>query len=243
MPRTCQIGRDAEQTCGHSRIAASVRPAPKPALVRPSIADRPLDLLVDRRRDEADLAPVRVGRNVAYMHLQLMRETEREFPVVEDQGALRTLRVWHCKYWTLEPIASFRKLRGVEIASYPDESFDLLSELKELRYLHVLHLPRVTDLEPLSALSELVTLRLATLPSWDSSGKKSIVRSLAPLAALPALQHLELFGVVPENRSLAPLEHAQSLRQGRFSKFPKREIERFYRETAVVNAFAPTPDF
>jgi hypothetical protein len=177
------------------------------------------------------------------MHLVLLRDEGGQFPRVQDQGTVRTLRVWHCKYRTLAPITSFRALEGLEIATYPDETFELVAELEHLRYLRVLHLPRVTDLGPLSALRSLVTLRLATLPSWDTSDTKSIVRSLAPLAELPALQHLELLGVVPEDRSLAPLEHCESLRSGRFSQFPKREVERFYVKTTVANAFAPPPEF
>lgn len=170
-----------------------------------------------------------------------MRDNAREFPVAEDVGAITAARVWHCKYRTLEPLGRFHSLETLVVATWPDSSLEVLGELQRLSYLSLLHLPKVTDLAPLAALQNLVTLRLHTLPSWDSSGKKTTVRSLEPLALLPSLRHLELFGVVPEDGSLAPLEAASGLESVRVSKYTKREVERFYEATGVSDQHAPAP--
>jgi hypothetical protein len=112
-----------------------------------------------------------------------------------------------------------------------------------LQYLCIIHLPNVSDLSPLVSLQNLESLSLETLPSWDSSGKRTVVNSLAPLCQLPRLKHLSLFGVVPPDMSLAPIERCASLVSGRFSKYPNREIKRFYSETELSDAHLPRPTF
>jgi hypothetical protein len=76
-------------------------------------------------------------------------------------------------------------------------------------------------LGPLARLTSLVTLRLETLPSWDASGKRTIVESLEPLAELKALEHVELFSVLPPDRSLEPLERLPSLVTARLQRLPQ----------------------
>src|SRR4051794_38881196 len=134
-----------------------------------------------------------------------MRDVARVLPMPVEPDAVHTLRVWHCKYRTLAPIAAMRNLTGLDIATYPDDSLDVLREVRTLRYLSVMHLPRVSDLRALSDLPELMTLRLRTLPSWDASSKKTRVASLTPLEDLPNLKHLELFSVTPDDDSLLAL--------------------------------------
>src|SRR5687768_11996911 len=112
------------------------------------------------------------------MHIELVREAAPTFPSVKAPEEVETLRVWHCKYRTLAALHHFPNLRGLEIATYPDASLDVVSGLKDLRYLRILHLPRVTNLGPLAGLIHLRTLRLSTLPSWDSSRRTTIVESL-----------------------------------------------------------------
>ena len=146
------------------------------------------------------------------MHLELMRDRDRDFPVAAIPNGLRSLRAWHCKYRSLQPIADLRTLEGLEIATFPDDTLEVIADLSRLRYLHIIHLPLVSDLAPLAALKSLVTLRLATLPSWDASGKLTVVSSLEPLAELPDLRHVELFGVVPEDRSPMSLLRCDRLR-------------------------------
>lgn len=104
-----------------------------------------------------------------------------------------------------------------------------------------MHFPRVSDLQPLSALRRLRTVRLSTLPSWDSSGRKTIVRSLEPLAELPELVHVEMFGVLPEDGMLQPLERCPALESVRVSRYRKSEVNRFYRGTHLLDSFAPSP--
>lgn len=168
-----------------------------------------------------------------------MRDSAREFPVPEDVEVVTAARVWHCKYRTLEPLGRFHNLETLVVATWPDSSLEVLGGLHRLSYLSLVHLPKVTDLAPLAALQNLVTLRLHTLPSWDSSGKKTTVRSLEPLALLPSLRHLELFGVVSEDGSLVALEAASGLESVRVHKYAKREVERFYEATGISDDFAP----
>ena len=177
------------------------------------------------------------------MHIELIRERDRDFPQIDAPEAVDTLRSWHCKYTSLEALSRFTSLRGLEIASYPDLNLDPIGELRNLRYLFVLHLPKVTSLGPLGHLTSLVTLRLHTLPSWDASRKRTFVESLDPLADLKSLQHIELFGVTPADGSLRPLEACHSLKTARFHLIPKAEVKRFYAVSGLSDAHSPTADF
>ena len=60
-----------------------------------------------------------------------------------------------------------------------------------------------------------------------------------PLASLRALKHIQLFGVRPTDKSLMPLERCPALMSGRFSKFPKAEVRRFYEATGVYDDWIP----
>ena len=173
--------------------------------------------------------------------LDLMRDSASELPVPAQPEGVTALRVWHCKYRTLEPLGRFQNLETLVVATWPDSTLDVLAGLDSLTYLSLHHLPKVTDLAPLAHLQNLTTLCLHTLPSWDSSGKKTVVRSLEPLALLPSLHHLELFGVVPEDGSLRALEAASGLESVRVHKYARRERDRFYEATGVSDAFAPGP--
>lgn len=99
----------------------------------------------------------------------------------------------------------------------------------------------VNGTSPLAQLTRLRTVRLATLPSWDSSGKVTEVESLRPLVMLPELTHLELFGVRPESKSLSELEDAPGLTSVRVSRYPEAEVTRFRTVTGVADAYAPSP--
>jgi hypothetical protein len=175
------------------------------------------------------------------MHLDLNRDPAKTFPEIANTGSIETACIWHCKYRTLEPLGELRSLRELVIATFPDDSLEVIGRLSALQYLRILHLPKVTDLAPLAGLTSLITLRLATLPSWDSSGKRTVVASLEPLTALKALRHVELFSVVPPDRSLESLKRIPSLRTARLQGFPKAEKSRFFEATGVENEFAPAP--
>ena len=177
------------------------------------------------------------------MHLDLMRDTATVFPEREHKDEIRSLRIWHCKYKSLQAVAGFQNLEELEIASFPDKSLEILAPLQKLRYLSILHMPKVSDLEALSMLINIESLSLSTSPAWDSAGKCTIVDSLKPVVSMSALKHLELFGVCSADRSLAVLEQCKSLQSARFSQYPKDEVARFYRVTGVANQFNPKPSF
>jgi len=175
------------------------------------------------------------------MHIDWVRDPSRVMPALEDPPAVGSVRVWGCKYQTLAPLASLHRLRTLVILNFPDERLDFVGELQALQYLSIIHLPKISDLSPLEGLKHLETLSLHTAPGWDAGSKKIEVNSLAPVARLPSLKHLSLFGVVPEDLSLRPLELCKSLRSARFSKYPKYEMARFYAATGLSDAHPPEP--
>jgi len=176
------------------------------------------------------------------MHIDFIYDKANSMPAVSDPNAVKSLRIWNCKFRTLEPLSVFLHLRTLQILTFPDDSLTVLAQLSSLRYLRIVHLPKVTDLTPLIHLHELESLSLETLPSWDASSKVTVVNSLDPLAQLPRLKHLSLFGVVPPDRTLAAIERCENLVSGRFSKYPKKEVDRFYNATGLSNAHIPEPD-
>ncbi len=177
------------------------------------------------------------------MHLTLMRDSAKEMPLHEKLDEVTAICVWHCKYRTLDPLANYRNLETVKIATFPDATLEVFGKLKRLKWLRILHLPKVTSISPLATLDNLETLGLSTLGSWDSSGKVTTVESLAPLAKMKSLRHLELFGVRPLDKSLSDIYRCKGLKTARFSKFPKKEMERFYEETGLSNDWIPEFEF
>ncbi len=177
------------------------------------------------------------------MHIDFQRDDQLEAPAIADPENVRTARFWHCKFRSLDFVSQLTNLEGLVVATYPDVSFDVLGSLTSLKYLRVLHLPKVSNIAPLAGLERLEVLSLATLPSWDSSGKTTEIDSLKPIALLPALRHVELFGVRTADRSLVPLEACPALASLRVSKWPKREVERFATAAGVSNDWAPRPWF
>jgi hypothetical protein len=176
-------------------------------------------------------------------HLDLLRRTETEFPRFDNPASIRSLRVWHCKYKSLQMTNQFRDLQELVIATLPDNSLSFLEMVRDLRYLSILHMPNITDVGALAHLKKLESLSLQTLPSWDASGKCTTIESLEPLAQIPGLKHLELFGICPPNKSLLPLERIKNLQSARFLKYPKGEVVRFFGETGIADQFNPPPSF
>jgi hypothetical protein len=177
------------------------------------------------------------------MHIDLVRDASDTMPEFADPSAIRSLRVWFCKYKSLGPIAMLSKLKVMVIAGFPEVNFELLAGLQDLEYLSILHFPKVSELSPIESLQRLKTLSLETLPSWDASGKVTEVNSLSPIAGLSSLQHLSLLGVVPKDRSLSPLVRCANLLSARFGKYPKSEVKRFYASTHLSDAHVPEPVF
>ena len=175
------------------------------------------------------------------MIADFLRDDTRKLPAHPDPAAVTALRIWHCKYNSLAALSKFTNVETLVIATYPDAGLEPLAGLLRLKYLSIMHLPKVSDLQPLSQLRRLRTARFSTLPSWDSSGKRTIVRSLEPLAGLPDLAHVELFGVLPEDGLLQPLERCLALESVRVSRYRKSEVSRFYSVTELRDSFAPSP--
>lgn len=172
-------------------------------------------------------------------NLKLMRDPNRIFPPVTNGDDVRSATVWHCKYKSLEPLAALRNLEELVIATFPDESFDFVGRFEKLRFLRILHMPKISDLDPLARLTQLKILSLSTLPSWDASRKITTIASLEPLTSLPELVHLELLGICPQDKLLAPLERCKQLKSARFSQYPQAETDRFFNRTSVSNQFNP----
>jgi hypothetical protein len=128
--------------------------------------------------------------------------------------------------------ASFVNLATLDVATFPDQTLEPIDGLVGLESLSIVHLPRVSNLGPLRYLQALRRLSLATLPSWDASGKVSQVDSLAPLAARPALVTLELFGVRPPDGRVDDLVRSTSLRLVPIRQYPPAEIDRLNQEMA-----------
>jgi hypothetical protein len=177
------------------------------------------------------------------VHLELMRDPSRIFPQVADPDSVHSAKVWFCKYRSLGSLAELCNLEELVIAGFPDESFEFLARLEKLRFLSVMHMPKIFDIAPLARLTQLTSLSLSTLPSWDTSQKTTTIQSLEPLAAIPGLAHLELFGVCPPDKLLAPLEKCRRLETVRISQYPQAETSRFYAATNVDNRFNAVPTF
>ncbi len=169
------------------------------------------------------------------MHVELIRDKSRLFPAVQDPRTVQSLKIWHCKYKTLAPVQELVSLRELTIATYPDDSFEMLAPLERLERLRILHFPRVTSLAPLARLQRLRSVILESLPSWDAARRRLVVESLSPLAALPTLESIQLLGVVPESRSLAALDSVKSLRFARFHGFGAAEQDRFFSSKTHVS--------
>lgn len=177
------------------------------------------------------------------MHLELIRESARELPALESPGRFTSARLWFCKYRTLQPLETLANMQELEIAGYSDPDFEPLSHLEHLSFLRVLHLPQVRSLDGLAGLAKLECLSLATLPSWDSSGKVLKIDGFQPLAQLSALKHFESFGIVPDTGGLKPFTELPNLESARFSKIAKREVAAFYERTGISDDFVPKPRF
>jgi len=174
------------------------------------------------------------------MHIELMRDAARQMPVIPNADQVTSLVIWHCKYESLASLSAFPNLTALKIANYPEDSLKPLEKLKQLEWLSILHLPEVKDLAPLAKLRSLVSLELATLPSWDSSGKRQLINSLQPLTKLPRLAFLALLGVVPEDLSLAKLDECRALSTVRVSGYLSGETKRYYAASGVENAHVPS---
>ena len=175
--------------------------------------------------------------------VQLIRETDRGNLTFKSPRRITSLKIWHCKYKSLADVAECTELGELVIATLPDDNLDFLKPLDKLRYLKILHMPKLSCLDPISKLENLEVLSLATLPSWDSSGKRTIVDSLTPISILPKIKYLELFGICPPDMTVKELEVCKSLVSVRASGYSKSELKRFYSNTGFSDDRVPENSF
>jgi hypothetical protein len=175
--------------------------------------------------------------------LDFMRHGGVALPPVENASEITSLRIWNCRFKSLNQLSALENLEELVVCAFPHDSLEILSNLPQLRYLQIVGMPKVTSLQHLSTLVRLECLSLATLPAWDAAKRRTIVNSLAPLTGLGALKHLELFGVCPPDLSLAALHTCRGIETARFSQYPANEVAAFYLRTGAVNRFNPPSTF
>ena len=158
-------------------------------------------------------------------------------PILHNPSKVTSIKIWHCNFESLISIRECINLEQLSIATLPESNFEFLGKCPNLKLLSIIHLPKIESFQNFPILNQLETL--STLPSWDSSGKKTIVDSLASLANLPNLEHIELFGVVPEDLSIESLSIFNNLKSARFSKHPKMLINAFYKQSGISDDWAP----
>ncbi|MDR0277987.1 MAG: hypothetical protein LBJ37_08885 [Paucimonas sp.] len=177
------------------------------------------------------------------MKVDLMREPSKQLILSVPPEEITSLRVWHCKYKSLKAIEQCVNLRELVIGTLPDDSVDFLSGLKQLEYLRILHMPKLRQISALAQLDAMICLSLATAPSWDSAGKRTVIDTLEPISALPALKHVELICVIPADGSLDPLASVPRLESARLGGYPTDLVTRFYAMTGVRDNFNPSSSF
>ncbi len=173
------------------------------------------------------------------VHIEFMRDKSRDMPIIENRLEITSMTIWHCNYLSFSQLSKCTNLEQLNVATLPEGDFNFLLKCNSLKFLSITHLPNISNLDSLSGLLELETLSLSTLPSWDAWGKKTFVHTLEPLAKLPKLKFLELFGVLPEAVSLESLSIFQHLESARFSKYPKKILNQFYKQFEVSDNCAP----
>jgi len=178
------------------------------------------------------------------MRLDLMRDSSKIFPTIENPKGIKSLRIWHCKYRNFNGLEFFTNLEELVIASFPEGSFAKISNFTKLKYLAILHMPKVSNLNDLTTLSNLKCLSLITLPSWVLSRKRTIVDSLKPICELKNLRHLELIGILPGNdNGINELYCLKYLKSARFEGFLKKDIEKYFEITGIEKNVFPNSSF
>lgn len=171
--------------------------------------------------------------------VNLVRDNSSVIP--EIPLSTQSLRIWACKYKSIAPIAQLRDLRELSIFAVKDDNFEFLAELSKLKYLSLIHAQNLKNVNFLNSLKDLEVLVLATSPSWDVKSKTITVESISPIANLPKLRCLELFGVTNSEKSLRDLLACTNIKFAKFSKYPPAEVDAFYSKTGAVRGNAPDP--
>ena len=94
--------------------------------------------------------------------LNLVRDAAKTFPPIAEPMAVKSARIWYCKYSSCASLGACLNLEELVIAGLPDENLDFLRPLQKLKILFILHMPKITSVSPVSGLENLETLSLAT---------------------------------------------------------------------------------
>ena len=135
-------------------------------------------------------SPVTSTLDRTSMHIEFMREPGVTLPLHPEAGHVQSMTIWYCKFKSLASLPEYRSLRSLVVSGFPEQTFDIVGELRQLRELRIVHFPQVGELEPIGRLTGLESLSLETLPSWDASGKRQRVASLEPIGRLRGLRSL-----------------------------------------------------
>jgi hypothetical protein len=171
------------------------------------------------------------------VYIEFIRDPSREFPVAANAAEVTSLKIWFCKYKTFAPLVAYANLERLEVAEYPDTSLEIIGSLRKLQHLRIVHLPKVTSIDPLKHCAQLISLSLATSPSWDARSRRTTVESLSPLSSLTQLRHLELLGVCSQDGSLTELHSLSGLQTLRLMGYKSEEAKAAYLATGAQNAF------
>jgi hypothetical protein len=139
---------------------------------------------------------------------QLTLHDPQDLRAVAGMSSLARLRIvgGRCSVRELAALSSLREL----VLDDP-QTLDGLDLVKQLAVLTVYCFPQVRSLAPIGSLHGLESLLLSTPPGYDASRKCHEVDSLKPLGNLRRLRKLIMRGVLPGDRTLAPLHSLTQL--------------------------------
>jgi hypothetical protein len=173
------------------------------------------------------------------MHIDLVWDESKKFPVADNKEDITSIKVWNCKYKNFDALSEFITLEEIAILRYPNTSLDIFLSMPKLRHLEITHLPKITDFSALPKLDNLESLSFSTLPSWDFSGKRLQIPSLEIFSQMKALKHLELIGARFPDESLVLLEKSKTLKTLIGTQYSETEKERFYQVTGCIKSRLP----
>ena len=79
----------------------------------------------------------------------LVRDTEKQLPDIPIDT--QKLRIWYCKYRTLEAVRRLPLINELVIAGMPDADINYLSQLKHLKHLSIVGLAKVKNIDFLNS--------------------------------------------------------------------------------------------
>lgn len=146
------------------------------------------------------------------MKLELIADKAKKFPSIEKPEKYSEIEIIDCNYTSLSSLRDFVNAKSLEIRSIPDGNIDFLKPLKKLKVLKITHFPKLSDISPISHLNSLEQLYLASLTSWDASGKRLTIKSLCPVVS-NHIKSISILGVNLADNDLLCLSKCKNLRE------------------------------